>query len=122
MTTLATILSLANVLVDSTGTHVASEDVLTTVLTLWAVIIILFFCLDIFAMDKYIRYLASPYLMYLWIVCAVLSKNTDIGTRNALFTLFLVAVSFAFLIVKCVLIFRRHRLRPLYSAYTNMGL
>jgi hypothetical protein len=110
-TTIATLLNLGIVLVYWGGfEQTASCAGCLGVLTLD---ILVYLVLDWFVLDRYLRYVFSPYIVLVMALAGSLDKNYEAGATNTVFTIVLLAVACAAVLVKAVLLAWRHMKHPL---------
>lgn len=84
-------------------------------LAILALEIILWFCLDNFLFDKYVRYTLTPYIVVVIALAGSISKNFDLDMnyRNSVFIAVLLGVAGVILMLKLLLVVRRHRKLPI---------
>lgn len=76
--------------------------------------IVLFLPFDLLLLDKWTRYLFTPYLTLIWALIAIWIRHGDVTRmpRNSVFTLTLLCVSVVAAISKLVALLMRHRRDP----------
>jgi len=120
--TVATLLNLGYVLTYKDGSDVtdlglAQDESSTIVLSILSFEIVLWFGLDIFVLDKYTRYLFSPYVTLTVALAGVVQKNYNLDTayRNSIFSLVLLIAAGTCLLLKLIIMVVRHCKRPIES-------
>lgn len=112
-TTVATLLNLGAVL-----TYIADVEMETTsliVLSILAFEIVVWVPTDLFALDKYTRYLFTPHFVLVWALTGSFMKNYEAGEPHAIYITVLLALAcFAFLVKIIAMIYRGIH-QPLYS-------
>ncbi len=100
---------------DVTDLELAQDESSTIVLSILSFEIVLWFGLDIFVLDKYTRYLFSPYVTLTVALAGVVQKNYNLDTayRNSIFSLVLLIAAVTCLLVKLVVMVYRHFKRPI---------
>jgi len=116
---IATLLNFAIVL-----TYYWSVDVFvssTIALGVLSLDIIVWFTLDTFFLDKYVRYTISPYIVLVVALTGSFTKNFDLDTnrRNSIYIAGLLGVAGVLLLVKLVLVAYRHRKYPITGDMTD---
>ena len=107
-TTIATHLNLAFVLAYRSAHDIGVKNSSTIALSVLSGVILIFLVTDWFFLDRYTRYTFTPYLVLIWALFGVLSKNYEAGARNTTFTMVLIGVSGAAALVKLFLMIWRH--------------
>ena len=87
----------------------------TVCLSILATEVVVWFIADLVFLDKHVRYLVIPYLVLVWALSGVVDKNYVAGERNSIFTLVLLSLSVAALIIKVIVLVVRHFRVPLYT-------
>lgn len=77
--------------------------------------IVVWFTLDTFVFDKYVRYTLTPYIVLVIALTGSVMKNFNLDTneRNSIFVAILLAIACLLLVVKLVLVAWRHRKYPI---------
>ena len=111
--TIATFLNLAIVMNYVWGVGMTTSCIIA--LSLLAFDILLWFVLETFVVDKYVRYTFSPYVVLIVGLSGSLSKNFDLDKNCAtsIMTAVLLVVVVLLAIVKVVLVVYRHRKYPI---------
>ncbi|CAH1777438.1 unnamed protein product, partial [Owenia fusiformis] len=115
--TIATLLNFATTLVfwanvSNAMASTISLAILAGELLLWAI-------LDNFVLDKFTRYLITPYIVVVFALVGVIVKNWNPDTRNSIMNAVLLGVASAFLLIKIIMVIYRHRRNPV--DYENKG-
>ena len=112
-TSVATMLNLAACITyrGTTNQNISS----TIVLSILAIEIVLWFILDTFVLDRYVRFLFAPYIVLIWSLTGSVYKNYAEGERNAIFTVAMLGFACVALVVKVTLMTWRGIRRPLYT-------
>lgn len=110
---IATLLNFAMVL-----TYIWSVDMqiaASIALAILSLDIVVWFVLDMFLIDKYVRYTVTPYIVVVVALIGSIMKNWNLNTnyRNSIFTAVLLAVAGLLLIVKLLILVWRHRKFPI---------
>ena len=114
-TTIATLLNLAMVLTYYPGVDLA-EDVASSIsLGILAFELLFYSFIDFFLIDRYVRFLLTPYLVVPVALIGSIAKNWDITQRNSIITAALLAISGMILILKVSLIVWRQTERPVFN-------
>ncbi|XP_064642304.1 uncharacterized protein LOC135496750 [Lineus longissimus] len=92
---------------------VSVEDACTASLGVLTVELVLYFCIETFVYDRYLRYQFSQYIPVLLALIGGLTKNWDSTSRNSLFTAALLGIAGVLSIAKVVIMVVRHRRSPL---------
>ena len=87
-----------------------------------SLVIVCWFVLETFVLDKYVRYTLSEYIVLMVALAGSLSKNFDLDTnyRNSIFTVVLLAVAGLFALVKLVVMIYRHRKYPIHGSFRDL--
>lgn len=110
--TIATLLNLG-IVISYTSDPAIDQSVASTVsLSILTVEILSWFTLDIFFLDKYVRYNFSPYIVLVLALTGVVTKNYVPGKTNAIFAVVLLALASVAFVVKLFTMFWRHFKRP----------
>ena len=75
--------------------------------------ILALFFLQTFPLERSLRYTLSPYIILIVAFCGVLDNNWDLGNRNCIWGIVLLAVSGAMLLTRIILMIVYHRRHPL---------
>ena len=118
--TVATLINVGVVMTYKDGSDVAdiavAQDISSTViLSIVAFEIVLWFTLDIFFIDKYTRYVFTPYITLTVALIGIIQKNYDLDRsyRNSIFSLALAVAAGLGLLVKTFIMIWRHLKRPI---------
>lgn len=113
-TTIASLVNLNVVLV--TETKMSQADASTTSLSI-LVVVLSWFILENFLLDKHVRYILTIYPTVIWAVTGVFTKNFDTTspTRNNIFTAALLGVGCFMCAARILLVVWRHIKKPLYK-------
>ena len=90
------------------------------VLSVLTVEIMAFVLLDLAFLEKYTRFLFTPYLVLIWAISGSLQKNFDATKPNSVITLMLLLVSIVMLLVKIGLVIYREIKRPSFRKEKDM--
>ncbi|XP_064643550.1 uncharacterized protein LOC135497650 [Lineus longissimus] len=118
-TSVATLLNLAMVL-----TYIAGVDnavACTSSLSILAVELVLWFVMDIFFLDKFTRYIVTPYFIIILACSGITAEHWDPTSRNSIFTIVLLGVGVVALLSKVTILVWRHYKRPL-QVEDSMGM
>lgn len=108
--TIATLLNLGVVLVY--WGDLDQSNSCTGCLAVLTLDIVVYLTLDWFVLDKYIRYIFSPYLVLIVALTGSIEKNYEEGATNTIFTIVLLSIACAATVVKAVLLAWRHIKHP----------
>ena len=110
---IATLLNFAIVMVYKWS--VEMETACTVALAILAGDIVVWFVLDMFVLDKFVRYTFSPYIVLVVGLSGSVAKNFDLESneRNSIFSSVLLAAAALLFLVKIVMIIFRHRRYPI---------
>jgi len=111
--TIATLLNFSIMLSYRAGVDQSTSS--TVSLCILAVEIVAWFILDVFVIEKYTRYLFSPYIVVNFALAGSLAKNFTPDNANSILSLCLLAVGMGATVVKVIMLFYRHKTRPLFS-------
>ncbi|XP_029314087.1 uncharacterized protein LOC115025763 [Cottoperca gobio] len=110
-TTIASLINLTIVL--TYDANMSPEDAATVSLSVLTVLVCLWFVLENFVLDKYVRYILSIYPVVIWALAGVFSKNED--TRNSIFVVALLAVACTMFAGRIFLVIWKHIKDPFYN-------
>ncbi|KAM8945354.1 uncharacterized protein RCH25_048617 [Pelodytes ibericus] len=115
-TTIATLLNFAVVLTYNGG--YANSTSTTVALAILAFEVIVWFCLENFLFDKYVRYTITVYPVVIVALSGVLNNNYNAMSPdpNHIFIAVLLAVACALFVARLVLVFWKHVRKPLYAS------
>ena len=111
----AAIYNFAVVLISNTGVNVDAGVGSTVSLTVFTLEIGAWWIMDNFVLEKYLRYLITPYLIILFSLVGIIEKNWDPSATNCIYTVTLALLVAVLFIIKVIMSFYRHRKRPLFS-------
>ncbi len=105
------------------GPRLSVEDASTVTLAILSVELLVWFCLDMLKLDRYVRYLWVPYFVIIWALVGVKVKSGGRipGERNSLLTTYLLAASLFAAVVKVIVMIWRHSNHPLYDSSAVKG-
>ena len=112
----AAVYNFAVVLIDNMDKKTDQGVGSTVSLTVFSLEIVAWWVMDNFVLERYLRYLITPYLVILITVCGILSKNWNIDNSTTIYTLVLTAFVSILFVSKVVLSIYRHWKRPLFSS------
>uniref|UniRef100_A0AAV2LCD5 Uncharacterized protein n=1 Tax=Knipowitschia caucasica TaxID=637954 RepID=A0AAV2LCD5_KNICA len=114
-TTIASLVNLNIVLV--TEANMSQNDAATTTLSILLVVIVTWFVLENWLLEKHVRYIVSIYPSVIWALVGVFTKNFDpeITSRNDIFIVSLLSVGCFLNAVRKALVVWRHLKQPLYN-------
>ncbi|KAL7373595.1 hypothetical protein ABVT39_010261 [Epinephelus coioides] len=114
-TTIATLINLTIVL--TYNVEMSPTDAATISYSLLAVVLLMWFVLENFVLDKHVRYILVIYPVVIWALSGNLDKNFDAESpnRNGIFIAVLLASACALFIIRIVLVVWRHIKQPLYA-------
>ena len=82
-------------------------------LAILGVVIIVWFIMDVFILDKYVRYMVSPYVVVLFTLTTGLINTWDINQTLCLVSLGVVGIIAILTVAKTVILVYRHMRKPL---------
>lgn len=109
----ATQINLAAAIAYNTG--VSQDNSATIGLTILLFLNVLYFILECTILERYLRYVFSPYPVLIWASIGILSAhwtNEDEGSRNKIYTLMVLIISVVFLVTKIILSAICAKVRP----------
>ena len=93
------------------------QDVTSTMaLAILGVILFLWFALDNFVLDKWVRYIVTPYLVIFVALEGSIYRNWDPTGRNSIFMAVLMATAGLLIIIKIIIMIWRFIRGPLYDS------
>ncbi|KAE8601030.1 hypothetical protein XENTR_v10013503 [Xenopus tropicalis] len=118
-TTIACLLNFSVCLTYNGG--ITSSTSVTVALAILAFEMVLWFCLENFLFDKYVRYTVTVYPIVILALSGALDKNfiTSDPGQNGIFTAVLLAVACAAFALRLVLVIWKHVKYPLYESMSN---
>ena len=114
-TSIATLLNLSIMLTHVSEISLQKETSTTISLVILIVEILLFSFFDIILLDRYIRYLFTPYLVIPVALVGILVKNWSQDKRNSILTMTLLAASAILLAMKIVVMTWRSVKKPIFT-------
>lgn len=124
--TVATLLNIAIVMTygdgsDITKTYVRQDISSTVALGIVTIEILLWITLDLTILDKYTRYLFSPYITLTVAFAGIVQKNYNLDTayRNSVFSAVLLAAAAVCLVAKVTTMLYRHFKSPIQPLLSN---
>ncbi len=112
--TIATLINLCTVLTYSADVDMKIAS--TLCLAILAFEVVVWFIADLVFLDNHVRYLVTPYVVLVWALSGVVDENyVSAEDRNSIFSLVLLSVSVATLIIKIIVLVVRHFRVPLYN-------
>ncbi|XP_022065400.2 uncharacterized protein LOC110961910 [Acanthochromis polyacanthus] len=113
-TTIATLVNLA--IVVSYDGNMSPPDAATLSLSILTVVLIVWFVLENFLLDKYVRFILSIYPAAIWALSGVYTKNYNPAapTRNNIFIAALLAIACVLFAARILLVVWRQKKRPFY--------
>ena len=110
--TIATLLNLCVVMayVGTVSQHVAS----TVCLSILLLLIVVWFFLDNFLWDVYVRYTVTPYFVFVFALIGTLVAHWNVDGSNSALTAFMLATSCAGAVAKCAIMLLRHIRHPIF--------
>uniref|UniRef100_A0A087XCZ4 Si:ch211-161h7.5 n=1 Tax=Poecilia formosa TaxID=48698 RepID=A0A087XCZ4_POEFO len=114
-TTIATLLNLTIVL--KYEANMSTADSATLSYSLLSVVLLVWFVVENFVLDRHMRYVFIPYVVVIWALSGNLDKNYDASSpsRNGIFIAVLLAVSCVLFAIRIALVVWRHIKQPLYE-------
>ncbi|KAK1885558.1 hypothetical protein KUDE01_031752 [Dissostichus eleginoides] len=114
-TTIATLINLTIVLTYDVG--MSPLDAATISYAFLTVVLLVWFALENFVLDKHVRYILVIYPVLIWALTGNLDKNFDAESpnRNGFFIVALLALASVLFLVRIVLVIWRHIKQPLYT-------
>lgn len=115
-TTIATLINLTIVL--TYEAQMDPTDAATIAYSLLAVLLVVWFILENFVLDKHVRYICITYAVVIWALSGNLDKNynVDSPSRNGIFIAVLLSVACVVFVVRIILVIWRHFKQPLYES------
>lgn len=121
-TTIATLINLTIVL--AYEVKMSAEDAATISYTLLTALLLMWFAVENFILEKHVRYICITYLVVIWALSGNLDKNYDAESpsRNGVFIAVLLALACVLFAVRIILVVWRHIKQPLYedSSFVDM--
>uniref|UniRef100_A0AAV2L8X5 Uncharacterized protein n=1 Tax=Knipowitschia caucasica TaxID=637954 RepID=A0AAV2L8X5_KNICA len=113
-TTIASLVNLNIVLV--TEANMSQNDAATTTLSILLVVIVTWFVLENWLLEKHVRYIVSIYPTVIYGLVGVFTKifDPEITSRNDIFIVALLATASVLFVLRIVLVIWKHIKRPLY--------
>lgn len=111
--TVASMFNFAVVLTYRTGAKLEVGS--TVALAIFTLEIIVWWVFDNFVFEKLLRYLFTPYIVILFSIAGIISKNWNPQKSNSIFTVSLFGVVVLFTCIKIVLSIYRHFTRPIFG-------
>ncbi|XP_047424350.1 uncharacterized protein LOC124995748 [Mugil cephalus] len=114
-TTIATLINLTIVL--SSNANMFPPDAATLSYTVLGVVMIVWYILENFVLDKHVRYILITYPVVIWALSGNLNKNFDATSPsdNGIFIAALLGLAIAVFILRLGLVIWRHIKQPLYE-------
>ncbi|KAI1902225.1 hypothetical protein AGOR_G00042520 [Albula goreensis] len=114
-TTIATLLNFTIVLDYNAG--LSKEGAATVSLSFLLIEVLLWFVVENFVLDKYVRYILTVYPVVILALSGNIAKHYDPAAprRNSIFTAVLLALACVLFVVRVILVIWRHRTQPLYQ-------
>ncbi|KAM8731005.1 uncharacterized protein AB9X84_025590 [Acanthopagrus schlegelii] len=114
-TTIATLINVAIVL--TYEVNLSPLDAATVSYSVLSVVLLVWFVLENFVLDKHVRYVLIVYPVVIWALSGNLDKNynAESPSRNGIFIVVLLALACALFAIRIVLVVWRHIKQPLYA-------
>ncbi|XP_068438432.1 uncharacterized protein [Clinocottus analis] len=114
-TTIATLINLSIVL--TYNVKMSPEDAATISYSLLTLVLLVWFVLENFVLDKHVRYILIIYPVVIWALGGNLDKNYDAKSpsRNGIFIAVLLTLALVLFVIRIVLVVWRHIRQPLYT-------
>ncbi|XP_071398108.1 uncharacterized protein [Centroberyx affinis] len=114
-TTIATLINLTIVL--TYDANISPTDAATISLSILTAVLLVWFILENFVLEKHVRYILTIYPVVIWALTGNLDKNYDAAapSRNGIFIAVLLALACALFVMRIVLVVWRHIKQPLYE-------
>ncbi|XP_029979777.1 uncharacterized protein LOC115411701 [Sphaeramia orbicularis] len=114
-TTIATLINLTIVL--TYNTKMSPTDAATIAYSCLAALLVVWFIVENFVLDKHVRYILIIYPVVIWALSGNLDKNFDAQSpnRNGIFIVVLLAVACLLFVIRVILVIWRHKKQPLYQ-------
>ena len=93
-----------------------SDIISTAIYSIILVELLFWFFNDMSFLDKWTRYLLTPYLVYAFVLAGIVYVDHDMTKRNSIFSLVLTGIAGVLLIIKMAVMIRRHNNRPLLES------
>ena len=113
-TTIATLLNLTTVL--GYWANLGGEIASTVSFTILGLELLFWFSMDIFFLDRWVRYLFVPYFVVVWALIGSIADHWNPTKRNSIITAVLLGLGVIFLIVKMTVMIWRHNKKPFLKA------
>lgn len=98
-----------NFLLQYRSSHdIGFENTSTITLSILSVFVVVFAITDLIFLDRYTRYTITPFIVLVVAFSGSVAKNYVAGRRNSIFTVVLLSIAIAMLLVKVVLSVFRH--------------
>ena len=111
-----TVLTLMNLaMCISYDDDLAQDKSSTIALAFLAAEILVWFGVDNFVLDKFVRYTVTPYVAVIWVLAGITDFHYAPDKRNSIFTAVLLALTMAALVVKLILMMWRHTNQSLHT-------
>ena len=114
-TTIATLLSLA-ITLTYRGPEIANDISSTIALALLSGIALFYYVLDFCFIERYVRFLLTPYIVVPGALVGIITHNWDPTKRNFIFTAVLLGVTSVFGLIKLIITLYKSLYRPLFVA------
>ena len=95
---------------------IESDIISTAIYSIILVELLFWFFIDMSFLDKWTRYLLTPYLVYAFVLAGIVYVDHDMIKRNSIFSVVLTGIAGVFLIVKMAVMIWRHNNRPLLQS------
>ncbi|KAK2859503.1 hypothetical protein Q5P01_004123 [Channa striata] len=114
-TTIATLINLTIVL--TYNTKLSPKDAATISYSVLTVLLLVWFILENFVLDKHVRYILIIYPVVIWALSGNLDKNYDENSsnQNGIFIAVLLALALVLFVARIILVVWRHLRQPLYE-------
>jgi len=114
-TTIATLINLTIVLIYEV--NMSPTDAATIALSVLSAMLLVWFILENFVIDKHVRYILTIYPVVIWALTGNVVKNYDATSpsRSAVFIVVLLALACLLFVIRIVLVIWRHVKQPLYA-------
>ncbi|KAM4606671.1 uncharacterized protein ACJ7VT_016839 [Polymixia lowei] len=92
-------------------------DAATLSLSILTVVLVVWFSLENFVLDKHVRYILTIYPVVIWALSGSITKNyhTAAPSQTGIFIAVLLALACALFVTRVVLVIWRHIKQPLYK-------
>ena len=95
---------------------IESDIISTVIYSITLVVLLFWFFIDMSFLDKWTRYLLTPYLVYAFVLAGIVYVDHDMTKRNSIFSVVVTGIAGVLLIVKMAVMIWRHKKRPVLES------